>query len=61
MVLESIPVLSTAYMSIILGVVLLISGYYYRSRDYSKYILGSGAVLLVLGVLLILYFISSFG
>ncbi|MFT4892327.1 MAG: uncharacterized membrane protein HdeD (DUF308 family) [Candidatus Nanohaloarchaea archaeon] len=61
MVLESIPVLSTAYLSILLGIVLLISGYYYRSRKRSKYILGSGAVLLILGVLLILYFISSFG
>lgn len=61
MVLESLPVLSTAYLMVIAGFLLLIAGYYYRESERARYILGAGAVLITFGVLLVAYFISSFG
>lgn len=59
--LESLPVLSTAYLMIIAGALLLIAGYYYRRSERARYIIGAGVVLITFGVLVIAYFISSFG
>lgn len=59
MVLESLPVLSTAYLMILAGAVLLIVAY--RSDGLSRHFLVSGVFLFLMGLGLIGYFLLSFG
>ena len=63
MLLESIPVIGLSYLLIALGIVFLASGYYLRRKgsEYSDYILAAGGIMLAAAIVLIGYFISSFG
>lgn len=57
------PVILSSYGAIALGVILVIVGYFARRRgnEYSRYLLGSGGILVLLGVLGLLWFLLSFG
>lgn len=55
-------VILSSYVAIALGVLLLIAGYIARRRhnEYSRYLLGSGGILIALGVLGLLWFLMAF-
>lgn len=55
-------VILSSYIAIALGVILLITGYLARRRqsEYSRYLLGGGGILVMLGLLGLLWFMMAF-
>lgn len=58
-----VGVILSSYVAIVLGVLLLAAGYVVQRRGnaYGRHLLGTGAVLVVLGVVALLWFVRAFG